>query len=39
MKDLLDALIAKNTTESEEYLRVVLSSLNGERAAECRGRL
>ena len=29
MKDLLDALIAKNNNESEEYLRVVLSALNG----------
>lgn len=29
MEDLLDALIAKNINENEEYLRVVVSSLNG----------
>ncbi|XP_044756394.1 E3 ubiquitin-protein ligase SHPRH [Coccinella septempunctata] len=29
MKDLLEALILKNTNESEELLRVVVSSLNG----------
>ncbi|RZC37273.1 E3 ubiquitin-protein ligase SHPRH [Asbolus verrucosus] len=29
MKDLLEALIVKNTTENEEYLRIILSSLNG----------
>ncbi|XP_044258765.1 E3 ubiquitin-protein ligase SHPRH [Tribolium madens] len=29
MRDLLDALIARNINECEEYLRVVLSSLNG----------
>ncbi|XP_008201431.1 E3 ubiquitin-protein ligase SHPRH isoform X2 [Tribolium castaneum] len=29
MKDLLDALIARNVNECEEHLRVILSSLNG----------
>ncbi|KAJ8932032.1 hypothetical protein NQ314_015005 [Rhamnusium bicolor] len=29
MKDLLDALILKNTSDSEECLRLVISSLNG----------
>lgn len=30
MKDLLDALIAKNTSDSEESLRLIVSSLNGK---------
>lgn len=30
MKELLEALILKNSNESEELLRVVVSSLNGE---------
>lgn len=29
MEDLLNALIAKNVNENEEYLRIVVSSLNG----------
>lgn len=30
MKDLLEALILKNTNESEECLRLVISALNGK---------
>lgn len=29
MEDLLNALIAKNVQENEEYLRIIVSSLNG----------
>lgn len=29
MEELLDALIARNATESEESLRLIISSING----------
>lgn len=35
MEELLDALIAKNVTESEESLRLIISSLNGNTPRPC----